>query len=78
VVQVAVAGQEGRLVPPGGCGDHAIDEPWWREAGLPAAAVDARGAVEVRDGIDGAQAEAQQEAAQVRLLRVAARACQDL
>jgi hypothetical protein len=45
--------------------DSALGELSRRDAGLPAAAVDTRGAVEVRSRIEAAQAEAQHDAEQV-------------
>jgi hypothetical protein len=75
--EVGVAGQERRLLAPGDGGDQAVDQATGSDAGLAAAAVDAGGGVEVSDRVELAQAESQQEAAQVGFSGVAAGSGQD-
>jgi endonuclease/exonuclease/phosphatase family protein len=59
-------------------GEHAVHQPAGHDASLAAAAVDPRGTLEVGDGVETAQMESQQKAAQVRLPGIAARAGQDV
>jgi len=67
-IEVDVAGKQRCLMPPGGGGDHAASQARWRDTGLPASAVDARGALEVGGCVELVQVEPQQKAAQVRFL----------
>ena len=60
-------------MPPGDGGDHAVDQAPWRDTGLPASPVDARGALEVGGWVELVQVEPQQQAAQVRFPGIGAR-----
>src|SRR5258708_37986784 len=71
-VEIGVAGKDGGLLPPGDGGDHAVDQPSWGYAGLPAPPVDSHGTVEVDGCVEMAEMESQQETAQIGLAGIAA------
>jgi hypothetical protein len=60
------------LLPPGDGGDHAVEQSPGGDAGPPAAAVDAHGAVEVGGRVEVAQVKPQQKPAQISLPGVVA------
>jgi kynureninase len=71
-VQIDVAGEDGRSLPPGyGC-DHAVDQASGGDPHLPAPPVDSHSTVEVGGG-GAVQVESQQQAAEIRLAGIRTR-----
>jgi hypothetical protein len=56
-MEISIAGKNGRPMPPGDGGDHAVDQAPGDDTDLPASAVEAHGTVEIGRCIEAVQVE---------------------